>query len=305
MKVAVTGSKGTLGKPLCHALREDGHTVTQIDLQHGPATLRADVAEYRQIAEALSGQDVVYHLAAEFGRHNGEDYYEQLWRTNVIGTKNILEAQANGVFGKLIFASSSEVYGEQDRELLHEQDVASAPAMLTNDYAVTKWVNESQIAAARRRHGTEAMVLRFFNAYGPGEYYHRYRSVVCLFAYRAIHNLPYTVYDGYHRVFQYVDDLVATVSRAVDRFVDGAVINVGGTEYRSVNELHEVVSRAAGVDIDRGLVTLKPTDEMNIVNKRPDIERARAFLAHDPSVTLEEGVARTIEWMREVYGASA
>jgi len=303
MKIVVTGHLGTLGAPLVRRLRDMDHDVTGIDLRHSFDGRRADIAEYRQL-EAVFDPDVetVYHLAAEFGRHNGEDYYEQVWRTNVVGTKNVLRLQERHGF-RLIFASSSEVYGEQSAEYLHEDMVAARPECLSNDYAVSKWVNEAQIANSRARHDTQTMVLRFFNAYGPGEEYHSYRSVVCLFAYRALKNLPYTVFENYHRVFQYVDDLIATVAGACERFHDGETINVGGVEYRSVEDLHEVVSRAAGVDPMRNTVERQPFDMHNVTNKRPDIAKASGFLNHRPRVTLEDGVDHTVRWMRARHGA--
>lgn len=298
MKIAVTGHLGTIGRPLVAALRLAGHEVIGIDLRHDVDGVRADVADYRQLEAAVPRDiDLMYHLAAEFGRHNGEDFYEQVWRTNATGTKNVLTLQKQRGF-KLVFASSSEVYGERPDPILHE-DLPLSPLLLTNDYAISKLVNEAQIVNAQKQWGSQTMTLRFFNAYGPGEFYHAYRSVVCLFCYRALKGLPYTVYEGYHRVFQYVDDLVATLARAPDRFVPGLVANVGGIEYCSVRSLHELI--AEQVDIDPKLVTFLAEEKHNVVSKRPSITRAVAALAHDPVVPLARGVPRTIEWLREIY----
>ena len=111
MKVLVTGSEGTVGKPLVAELRRRGHSVWGCDLQHQPhgRYYRADVASFSQLNRVFRRvYDYVYHLAAEFGRWNGEDYYDTLWRSNVIGTKNIIRMQEKYGF-KLIFFSSSEV----------------------------------------------------------------------------------------------------------------------------------------------------------------------------------------------------
>jgi dTDP-glucose 4,6-dehydratase len=293
MRILVTGHLGTIGRPLVALFRSGGHEVIGVDLRHSEDGIRADVAEYRQL-QCLPDFDFCYHLAAEFGRHNGESFTEQLWKTNVIGTKNMLRLQKERGF-RMVFASSSEVYGERYSNVLRE-DLPMGP--LPNDYAISKQVNEQQIANS----DGETMVLRFFNAYGPGEYYHSYRSVVCLFVYRALMGLPYTVYSNYWRVFQYVDDLVATLGRCVESFHPGEVINVGGTEYRSVEGLHALVSEIVGVDPNRPEVTFAPEDVHNVVSKRPSIEKARSLLGHDPKVQLEDGLKRTVEWMREVYG---
>src|SRR5829696_7933668 len=173
--ILVTGSQGTLGRPLVEELRQ-----------------------LEQMFERVGPIDFVYHLAAEFGRINGEEFYETLWSTNVIGTRHILELQRRLGF-KLIFASSSEIYGDRHEAVLHEDIPLQSSIIQHNDYATTKWVNEIQIMNFEKRYGSPVVRLRFFNAYGPGEHYHHYRSVVCLFAYRALAGLPYTVYRGYKR----------------------------------------------------------------------------------------------------------
>jgi dTDP-glucose 4,6-dehydratase len=301
-RILVTGSAGTLGRPLVRQLRERGHEVWGCDLQHhaDPQSVRADVAEFRQLERVFDRPfDFVYHLAAEFGRLNGEEYYETLWRTNVIGTRNVLELQRTRGF-RLIFASSSEIYGDRHDEVLTETIPLHKSIIQHNDYATTKWVNEVQIMNFEKRYGGECMRLRFFNAYGPGEQYHAYRSVVCLFAYRALHGMPYQVYEGYHRVFMYVDDFIPTLAKACEAFTAGEVYNIGGEEFRSVRELSDLVLRCCG----RGdeLVEYLPEDRHNVQNKRPDISKAKAAFGHDPKTTLEEGVPKTIDWMRHYYG---
>lgn len=308
MNVLVTGHLGTLGQPLVRELRARGHVVHGVDLRHSEDGYRVDVADYRQIRAVLERQhyDIVYHLAAEFGRHNGEDFFEQCWRTNVIGTRNILELQrdlgaeySNDSF-RLVMFSSSEVYGELDAEWLSEDLMDTHAVHWPNDYATSKWVNEVQCVNFARQWGNEIVRVRLFNAYGPGEAYHAYRSVVCLFAYRLLHGLPIDVFDGYHRVFQYVDDLIPTLANIAERFAPGEVYNIGGAEYRSVNELADLVLRETGAD--PSLVRLLPHDAHNRKNKRPDITKARRDLGHNPTVTLEQGVPWYVAWMRERYG---
>ena len=304
MRILVTGSEGTIGRPLCKQLRQIGHEVFRCDLQHatGSSYRRADVANYRQMQSVFDhfGEiDLVYHLAAEFGRINGEEYYDTLWQTNAIGTRNILELQRWKSF-KLIFASSSEVYGNLKMGFLNESMTESIPIVQHNDYALTKWVNEVQIMNFERRYNTPIMRLRFFNAYGPGERYHDYRSVVCLFCYRALHGIPYEVYEGYDRVFMYIDDFIPTLAEAAERFVPGEVVNIGGHEYRSVRDLSDLILDTLGKD--DSLVTYRSLDAHNIKSKRPNISKAKQLLGHNPKVTLEEGVPKTIDWMVEEYG---
>lgn len=300
-KILVTGSAGTLGVALVRELRRRGHKVWGCDLQHqaDEQYIRADVSSYRQLERVFEqNYDFLYHLAAEFGRINGEEYYDTLWQTNVIGTRNILEWQRKRGF-KLIFASSSEIYGDKHADILTEDIPLQTSIIQQNDYAVTKWVNEIQCMNFEKRFGSPIVRLRFFNAYGPGEHYHRYRSVVCLFCYRALHDLPYTVYKDYHRVFMYIDDFIPTLANVVDNFTPGEVYNIGGREYRSVEDLSNIILNCIGLD-DRN-VTYMPKDAHNVQNKQPDITKARRAFGHDPKIVLEEGVIRTIEWMRQVY----
>lgn len=302
-KILVTGSKGTLGVPLVKKLIEKGNEVWQCDLQHqrDDNYIRADVSNYRQMTRVFEAEkyDYVYHLAAEFGRINGEEYYDTLWESNVIGTRNILELQKKFGF-RLIHASSSEIYGDKHKSILSEDIPLTESIIQHNDYAVTKWVNEIQIMNFEKRYGNECVRLRFFNAYGPGEFYHHYRSVVCLFSYRALFGLPYTVYEGYHRVFMYIDDFIPTLANVYANFVPGEVYNIGGEEFRSVKELSRIITKHIGID-DK-LVTYLPEDKHNVMNKKPDISKAKKQFGHNPTITLEEGVPKTIDWMKSMYG---
>ena len=304
-KILVTGNKGPLGTPLVRELRKRGHEVWGCDLQHqaDEKYIRADLASYRQLERVFEQKyDFVYHLAAEFGRINGEEYYETLWQTNVIGTRNVLELQRKQGF-KLIFASSSEIYGDKHKDILTEDIPLQSSIIQQNDYAVTKWVNEIQCMNFEKRFGLPIVRLRFFNAYGPGEYYHHYRSVVCLFCYRALHDIPYTVYKDYRRVFMYIDDFIPTLANVADHFVAGEVYNIGGREFRSVEELSTIILSYLGMDDSR--VTYLPKDAHNVQNKQPNIDKAVSTFGHNPKIKLEDGVRYTIDWMKRVYADSA
>ena len=120
MKILVTGGLGAVGSPLTNLLKKKGNEVWGLDRPHhhglnGKYYFRADVGYYRQMEEIFDRQkfDVVYHLAAEFGRNNGEDFYETMWQTNAIGSKNIIRLQEKHRF-RLVYFSSSEVYGDFD-----------------------------------------------------------------------------------------------------------------------------------------------------------------------------------------------
>jgi len=306
MRILVTGALGTLGQPLVTELRGRGHEVYGCDLRHSadPGFMRADVADNRQLIRAFgqSYPEVVYHLAAEFGRHNGEEFYEDCWQTNLVGTRNVLElCRTHNT--RLIFASSSEIYGECDAPVLYEALSDEVPLWQPNEYALSKWANEVQVANFQRRHGLDATRLRFFNAYGPGEAYHPYRSVVALFCHRLLHGEPIDVYDNYWRTFMAVQDFIPTLANVCEADLSHNVYNIGGVDYREVSELAEIV--LAETDADPKLIRQVPEDEHNTRSKRPDISRARRDLDHNPMITLEEGVPLTLEWMRAASGTTA
>ncbi len=204
-RVLVTGGLGTIGRGLIEELRGKGHDVYSIDLGHGeeeigfslrtdvldPRYARCDIGEFRQLERVFRKWgpfDYVYNCAAEFGRWNGEDFYEQLWRSNAVGTKNLIRLQEELKF-RLIHFSSSEVYGDWP-EIMTESVMDKYEIRQMNDYAMTKWVNEMQIHNSRQQFGTESVIVRIFNTYGPGEYYSPYRSVNCRFVYCALRGLP-------------------------------------------------------------------------------------------------------------------
>lgn len=309
-QILVTGSQGTLGRKLVAELKSRGHVVTGCDLHHGEKNeIRADVAEMRQVSRAFEEvqPEVVYHLAAEFGRNNGQQYYEQLWKSNAIGTRNIIEA-CTEYGAHMVFASSSESYGDtaEDGRALHEDILLTQVPNFHNEYALSKWTNEKQIQIASHNTSLKATTLRFFNAYGPGEEYNNYRSVVCLFIYRLLHDMPITVYEDYHRVFMYVSDWARTVANVADRTEHMEsipshlrVFNVGGTEYVAIEELVEKLKKL--IPTTKSEVTLLPKEQANITNKRPDNSRAEVLLGHECRVSLDEGLPTTVEWMKNHY----
>ena len=303
-KILVTGGTGTLGTPLVSFLKNKGNEVFTCNPFHmsDKNHIRCDISEFREtekLFDHVPDVDFVYHLAAEFGRNNGEDYYEQLWKTNVIGTKHMIRMQERLKF-KMIFSSSSEIYGELPDGIPYAENVSKThPLHHYNDYAMSKWVNEQQIKNSIEQNGTETMILRFFNAYGPGEYYHSYRSVVCLFIYRALFDLPMTVYQGYHRVFQYVDDMINTVGNSYNHFKSNEVYNVGGKEYTSTEELTDKIF--ALLDKSKDNVEYISKEKANVTNKKPDITKAINELGHNPSIMLDEGLPKTIDWMKKIY----
>lgn len=265
-----------------------------------PSYCRCNVGDFRQVSrvfESMGPFDIVYHMAAEFGRWNGEDFYEQVWQTNAIGTKNILRLQEKMSF-RLVHFSSSEVYGDWEgtmsENVMDENEIKQL-----NDYALSKWVNECQIRNSITQFGTESVIVRLFNTYGPGEYYSPYRSVNCRFVYCALMGLPWIVFRGYYRSSTYIDDTVRSLANITTHFKPGEVYNIGSNHYHSIEELSDLVIRATGADAR--LAELRESEMLTTRIKKVDNSKAVRDLGHGEGVDLEEGIRRTVEWMRGVY----
>ena len=168
-----------------------------------------------------------------------------------------------------------------------------------NDYAISKWANEMQIANSRIMYGTETVVVRLFNTYGPGEYYHPYRSVNCKFCYHALFGLPVTVYKGHFRSSTYVDDCVRTVGNISDNFINGSVYNIGSDQFHDIETLADVIWDYTGAD--RKLITYGESEVLTTKIKKLDNAASVRDLDHKESIGLIEGVKLTIDWMKEYY----
>lgn len=313
-RILVTGSKGVVGTMLSQMLQERGHHVFGIDLQHHDGEVgwehpmskseftyaRCDVGNFRELErvfEKAGPFDFVYHTAAEFGRWNGEDYYDRVWHSNAIGTKNVIRLQEQLKF-KLIHFSSSEVYGDYE-DIMREDVMETTEIKQLNDYALSKWVNEQQIKNSATQHGTQSVVVRLFNTYGPGEWYHPYRSVNAKFCYHALMGRPITVYRGHYRTSTYLEDTCRTLSNIVDNFKPGEVYNIGGSEYHDIETLAKAIWDYTKAD--PALITYAESEILTTRTKKVDVSKSVADLKHTNAISLEEGVRKTIDWMRDYY----
>lgn len=304
-KILVTGGSGFIGKNLVKELRSRGHEVIAADLLNHelPSYIRCDVRNFRnleRVFEKFGPFDFVYHLAAEYGRWNGEDYYENLWQTNMIGTKHLIRLQEKQKF-QMIFFSSAEVYGDYGGTMNEGcmLDLPIREVYQMNDYAISKWGGELMCINSAKMFGTETVRVRPVNCYGPGEEYHSYRGFVPKFIYLALTNQPYVVYKGHKRIIDYVEDSCVTFANIVDNFIPGEAYNVGSRPEweRDIAQISDIVLSAVGRD--DSLVEYHEAEPHTTQRKLMDFEKARKDLNHDPQISPEEGIRRTVEWMRK------
>ena len=301
--VLVTGGRGFIGTNLTNELRSRGNEVWTCDILQGEdhQHIKADTGVYQQMDAIFRRHkfDYVYHLAAEYGRWNGEDHYENLWRTNVVGTKNLLRLQELHRF-RMIFFSSAEVYGDYD-QLMSEDVMERVPIKQMNDYAISKWAGELQCLNHAAMFSTETVRVRPVGCYGPHEYYSPYRGVIPIFVYHALIGKEFTVYQGHKRIFDYVEDTCRTFANILDNFIPGEVYNVGGREEWdiSIEELASIILQATGVSPK--LALYKGEEGFTTRVKAVDFSKARRDLKHDPQVDIREGIRRYVAWVHNVY----
>lgn len=315
MKLLVTGGAGFLGSHLSEALLDRGDEVTVLDtapdtkVRHlrgrpGFRIVKESVLN-REILDALvRWGDVVYHLAAVVGvEHYVGDPYQVL-SVNINGTEEVLTAAFR--YGrKVVFSSTSEVYG-RSLQIPFEEDGDRVLGSTRIDrwcYSTSKAAGE-HLCFAYERMGLPVVVLRYFNVYGPRLDRMDRGRVVTIFMGQLLRGEPLTVIgDGTQtRTFTYVDDAVrATVAAGLRSEAIGQAINVGSTEEVSIRELAERMVRISG---SPSRIVHVPQEAVygagyeDIPRRVPSTLRMHTLLGVRATTSLDDGLARTIEWFK-------
>jgi UDP-glucose 4-epimerase len=316
MKVLITGGGGFLGSHLGDGLLAAGHEVTALDIapdlkvRHNlgnPAFRyrKGSVFDADLLESMIAKCDLIYHLAAVVGvEHYVEDPFHVL-NVNVNGTQNILKF-AHRYDKKLVFASTSEVYGKS-RDTPFREDGDRLLGSTEIDrwcYSTSKAVGE-HFCFAYAKLGLPVVIVRFFNAYGPRLDRIDVGRVITIFMGQLLRGEDLTVIgDGRQtRAFTYVDDAVEALVRAgaLPQAV-GGIFNIGTDRETTILELAETMIR---VYPETGSKIRMVHQEQvygnsyeDIPRRVPDITRLRTILGVEPRVTLEEGLQRTIDWFR-------
>jgi dTDP-glucose 4,6-dehydratase/UDP-glucose 4-epimerase len=306
VNVLVTGGLGFLGSRVAAALAGAGHVTTALDngfrdSGERPESVRvveADVRDAAAVRAACRGTDVVLHLAAVQGTANFYRVPDEVLDVNLRGVLNVAEACAEEGAGRLVFASSSEVYGEPRVFPTPEDHPLAVPDPLNPRYSYggSKIAGELVVVNEARRHGFEFTILRYHNVYGPAM---GWDHVIPQFIRRLELGEEFTIQgDGEQtRSFCFVDDAVAaTVAAATAPEAADEILNVGNPEEISINELAALLGRIAEKPVEPRHV---PFEGEGTRRRVPSVDRARELLGFRPRVALEEGLRETYRWYAE------
>jgi UDP-glucose 4-epimerase len=311
MRALITGVAGFIGSTLADRLLGEGADVVGIDcftdyyprdikernLLGARASKNFRFIESRiqdvDLAAVLSDRTHVFHLAAQAGVRKswGKDF-EIYTVNNIEATQVLLEACTRAPIERVVYASSSSVYGDHT-PMPFREDAMLQPV---SPYGVSKLAAEQLCYLYYANFGVPAVSLRYFTVYGPRQRpdmgFHKFLRA-------AIAGEPITVYgDGEQtRDFTFVADIVTATTAAARQGVPGRVYNIGGGSRVSVNQVLEMIARVSG---RRPLVAVDPVQKGDMRHTFADTSLARADLGFAPSVGLEQGLAAEYQWLTEI-----
>ena len=248
MKILVTGGAGFIGSHLMEFLEDKGYEVIGLDnLQWSTRQMKnmviGDIRDIELVDFLVSKIDEVYHLAAQINVDYGNEHPHETYDINVGGTLNILEACRK--YGKrMIYASTSEVYGSAQTEKISEEH----PLDCQSVYAASKLAADRLCKAYSDTYGTDVRILRNFNTFGNYQRYNSYGGVIAIFVDRALHNKPPIINgDGkQERDYIHITDALRGYELIAEKGKRGQPINIGTGKSISINEIARLVQRFTG-----------------------------------------------------------
>ncbi len=308
-KILITGGAGFIGSQVARALLARGDSVCVLDNFndfYDPALKRANAADLtgativtgdirdRGLLSTLFAQgnfDGVIHLAAMAGVRPSLDDPLHYGDVNVRGTQVILDELRRRPTTRFVFASSSSVYGSNERVPFREDDDIHHPV---SPYAATKRAGELLAYTHHHLYGIPTTCLRFFTVYGPRQ---RPEMAIAKFTRAIMDGKPVPFFgDGTtRRDYTYIDDIVDGVVRSLDRCKGYEIYNLGESATTTLSELVELIGAAVGA---RPILDRQPMQPGDVLVTYADISKARAKLGYAPSTAVSEGVRRYVDWVK-------
>ncbi len=300
LKVLITGGAGFIGSKIAELCLKAGLWVRVFDLARpvNPAIHEAivgSILDPYEVSVAARGCEFVVHAAAALGVERTESQRLECLHINIQGTVNVLEACVKEDVRKVLFTSSSEVYGDGNGAAPFEEDSSLNPK---SNYAITKLVGEEYLRAYYQSYGLQYAIVRFFNVYGENQ---TEKFVIPRFVKSVLAGQPPRIYGSGRQVrsFCHVDDAAsgAVLALLSDRS-EREILNIGNpSEPITILELGEKVISLAGKSLKPELVGFEQSDrtgEREVHWRVPSIEKARGLLGYEPRICLEEGLRRLL-----------
>ena len=292
MKITITGGSGFIGSSLVKSLLKEQITIFNTKKpKFNVNFVEGNINNIDNVIVATKDADVVIHLAAALGVINTERNPVKTLDTNIVGTRNVLESCRLNDVKKIIFSSSSEVYGEPIKVPISESD---KPIPITT-YGISKLAAEEYIKSYSKSYGIRYTILRLFNVYGDEQ---GTQWVVPEFVSKAVNNDDIIIHGtgSQIRAFCYVTD-VANAFRITLEKGDGETFNIGNDkEPISIKNLAERVISLADSKSSIRSIPFEKSDRnrSEIMNRAPNIEKAVKLLGYHPVVSLDEGILQII-----------
>jgi len=313
MKLLITGGAGFIGSHLCDKYTKEGHNVLCLDnfmsgnlmnIKHlldcrNFKLIKGDIRDFNSLEKIMRDVDVVFHLAAQI--HVDRSYIEpQLtYEVNVIGTQNILEVARIYDAKRVIYASTSEVYGSAQHVPIDESHPLNAP----HPYGASKIAADRMCYAYMQTYGMNISILRLFNIFGPRQRDIGYGGVISIFARRVLSNMSPIIFgDGLQtRDYTYIEDAI----RAYDLLLkhDEPItepINFGSGREVSILDLANMVIEFCGKEGNIKPIHVEPRIG-EVQRLIADVTKAQKILGWDSKYNFEEGLREFVQWYRN-YG---
>lgn len=310
----VTGAAGFIGSNLCRRLLREGHSVTGLDCfsdyyprwmkeknldgligREGFQLLEQDIND-TDCPRLFERNDIVFHLAAQAGvRASWGSSFSAYTRYNIEATQRLLEAAKGASIEKFLYASSSSVYGSCPDLPMSEH----SRLYPYSPYGVSKLAAEHLCSLYFRNYGVPTSSFRFFTVYGPGQRpdmaFHKFLKSV-------LEERPLTVFgDGSQtRDFTYIDDVVEGLISAVSRAQPGEIYNLGGGNRKKLFDVFPILEKVCQKEFR---IQSESRQKGDVADTYADIRKAAEHLGFSPLTSLEAGLEREWNWIRELYAS--